>query len=242
MSCPCENNNNALPNIECTDPNTCVEIISLDCISYVGTEKKCGDEVVYENGDSLSTVQSKIVDYFCDKIEPAPNCFTHYIGEEYGGGVVFHVYKDALGEEHGLICSIVNQSTSSQYSNVSDLIGTTNSWNGQFNTTAMANQSGASSGAWKYCQDYSYQGFNDWYLPAIDELKLLFANRYNVNKTLSTIITSEPVSYIPFGEYRYISSTEYNNTIAFGIVIETETLTADLKSNGFFYVRAIRQF
>ena len=32
--------------------------------------------------------------------------FTHYIGEEFGGGVIFHLWKDAQGIEHGLIVSL----------------------------------------------------------------------------------------------------------------------------------------
>jgi hypothetical protein len=40
-------------------------------------------------------------------IGPAgPPClgdYTHFIGEEFGGGIVFHVYRDAAGHEHGLI-------------------------------------------------------------------------------------------------------------------------------------------
>jgi hypothetical protein len=29
--------------------------------------------------------------------------FTHSIGEKFGGGVIFHVWKDDQGIEHGLI-------------------------------------------------------------------------------------------------------------------------------------------
>jgi hypothetical protein len=34
--------------------------------------------------------------------------FKHYIGEYFEGGVIFHLWKDSLGEEHGLIVDIVD--------------------------------------------------------------------------------------------------------------------------------------
>ena len=36
------------------------------------------------------------------------NGFTRYIGEQFGGGVIFHVWLDSLGVEHGLIVDIVD--------------------------------------------------------------------------------------------------------------------------------------
>ena len=37
--------------------------------------------------------------------------FTHYIGEAFGGGVIFHLWKDNAGVEHGLVVDKVNLST-----------------------------------------------------------------------------------------------------------------------------------
>ena len=51
--------------------------------------------------------------------------YTNYVGELYGGGVVFYVYKTA-GVEHGLICAVADQGTSTVWSDFSTtLIGTT---------------------------------------------------------------------------------------------------------------------
>lgn len=44
--------------------------------------------------------------------------FTHYIGEQYGGGVIFYLWKDNAGVEHGLIVALTDQSTSQVWSNV----------------------------------------------------------------------------------------------------------------------------
>ena len=37
-----------------------------------------------------------------------PGTFTHYIGEQFGGGVIFNLWKDAQGNEHGSIVDIVD--------------------------------------------------------------------------------------------------------------------------------------
>ena len=50
----------------------------------------------------------------------------------------------------------------------------------------------------------------DWYLPSIDELSLLWHNRYIVNKTARAI--NSPLLSI---DGDYWSSTEYNASVAF---------------------------
>ena len=161
----------------------------------------------------------------------------YWVGKSYGGGVIFHVYRDANNVEHGLICSIVNQSTSSAYSNIDNQsIGTTTTWDGQTNTNLMAAQTSASSGAWKLCNDYSYGGFSDWYLPSIDELNLLSTNRYNVNKTLSSIGGATQIQYDD-----YWSSSETDNDDAWNFNFINGNANYNYK-NSTYYVRAIRQF
>jgi hypothetical protein len=161
----------------------------------------------------------------------------YWIGQSFGGGVIFHTYRDSNNVEHGLIVSIVNQSVSSLYSNITSAsVGTTTTWNGQANTNLMKAQTGATSGAWKFADDYSYSGFTDWYLPAIDELNLLFNNRFNVDKTLSTIVGSTLI-----GSEQYWSSTEYDASTGVQIYPYSGIIDYTNKSSG-LNVRAIRQF
>lgn len=118
---------------------------------------------------------------------PTGNGFTHYIGELFGGGVVFHVYKNALGEEHGLIVSVEDIGTSSTWSNITNtLIGTTaqSPWNGEANTNAVIGQAGHTSSAAKLCSDYTYSTFSDWYLPAVRQMILLYNASYNIDIVL----------------------------------------------------------
>jgi hypothetical protein len=166
--------------------------------------------------------------------------FTHYIGEEFGGGVVFHLWKDNLGVEHGLIVALNNQSTSQTWSNVAGTqIGATaqSSWNGLTNSNAIVAQSGHTSSAAKLCVDLVAGGQSDWYLPSVDELSLLWHNRFNVNKTLSTIggATILPFFDVFWTSSEYLALNAWYFNFGNGYAINIAKSTA-------FYVRAIRAF
>ena len=109
--------------------------------------------------------------------------FTHYIGEQYGGGVIFHLWKDTTGAEHGLIVAITDQSMSKAWSNLtSTLIGPSaqSLWDGLSNSNAIVAQAGHTSSAAKLCLDLVSGGQSDWYLPSIQELNMLWNNYYTV--------------------------------------------------------------
>lgn len=53
---------------ECPDPAPCPEVIPTACIQYVGSQKLCGEDVVYEEGDTIGVIEGKIVDYFCERL------------------------------------------------------------------------------------------------------------------------------------------------------------------------------
>ena len=116
--------------------------------------------------------------------------FTHYIGEVFGGGIIFHLWKDAQGVEHGLIVDKTDLSSGQVWSNMnSSLIGISaqSSWDGLSNSNAIVMQAGHTISAAALCLNSTNGGQSDWYLPSIDELSLLWHSRFNVNKSLSTI-------------------------------------------------------
>jgi hypothetical protein len=128
-----------------------------------------------------------------------------YIGEKYGGGIVFYVYDNC---QHGLIAATSDQSTGIQWSNgLYKYTGATGDGllAGKMNTAMIvATQIGDASGgnfAAKVCADYSSVDadgitYGDWYLPSKYELNLLYNQRNVVGG---------------FAGGNYWSSSEYDN-------------------------------
>jgi hypothetical protein len=106
----------------------------------------------------------------------APVAAAHYIGENYGGGIVFFVYDNGL---HGLIVSGADLSTGVKWAtNVAGVAFRDGIGAGQFNTERIAtvNQSIA-DGAAGTCAYYEGGDFGDWYLPSKYELNLLYLQK-----------------------------------------------------------------
>ena len=166
--------------------------------------------------------------------------FTHYTGEAFGGGVIFHLWKDAQGVEHGLIVDKTDLSTGQVWSNIdTTLIGLSaqSSWDGLSNSNAIVGQVGHTSSAAALCLNSTNGGQSDWYLPSIDELSLLWQSRFNVNKSLSAIGGATVFSNFPY----YWSSTEINIYSASGIPFGNGNAYEVTKDNH-AYVRAVRAF
>ena len=83
---------------------------------------------------------------------------------------------------------------------------------------------------------------NDWYLPAIEELSLLWQNRFNVNRTLSgnssfgTILGATQIGY-----NNYWCSTENGDNFAWYFRRNGDSFPGGNKSDT-NYVRAVRKF
>ena len=166
--------------------------------------------------------------------------FIHFIGEEFGGGVIFHIWKDILGIEHGLIIDKNDLSNEYIWSNIESEIGPSaqSSWDGLSNGIAIVSQSGHTSSAALLCLNSTNGGQSDWYLPSIDELSLLYQNRFNINKTLSIIVEATVLSNTAV----YWSCTEYyENSNAICFIFNRGYTSNDVK-NAANKVRAVRAF
>ncbi len=165
-----------------------------------------------------------------------------YVGEFYGGGIIFHVTKNKNGEEHGLIMSINEISSGIEWSNVAgEMIGTNamSLWNGESNTQAIINQPGHTNSAAKLCEIAVINGFDDWYLPSIDELHLLFNARYELNKSLET--DNDPSTH-PITQFDYYwSSSEAKSNSAWCKQFSLGENHTNGK-NWTYAVRAVRKF
>jgi hypothetical protein len=165
--------------------------------------------------------------------------FTHYIGEQYGGGVIFHLWKDNAGVEHGLIVALTDESTSQAWSNVSATeIGASaqSIWDGLSNSNAIVGQAGHTSSAAKLCLDLVSEGQSDWYLPSIQELNMLWNSYYTVARALSQISGATQLT-----NNSYWSSLEGSDTNAWYFTFYYGYQGLDVKIND-FYVRCVRSF
>jgi hypothetical protein len=162
--------------------------------------------------------------------------FTHYIGELFGGGIVFCVYKDILNVEHGLIISL-NSLGGMSWTNVggcsSPSAGANSLDDGLANTNAIVAQVGHTTSAAKTCKNYLGGGFNDWYLPAINECFALQPYKFQLNKILNSI-----GGYI--GNY-FWSSTEYAASFAWSLEFNEANASYNNKC-GAKSVYAVRRF
>lgn len=152
--------------------------------------------------------------------------FSHYLGEDFDGGIIYHLWKDSLGVEHGLIVSKTEQLTTT-WQAVGTLVNADRSEDGAYNTALMT-----LSDAETYVTGLGA----GWYLPSIDELNLLWDNRFNANKALraggDTLLSISA---------NYWSSTEASTTNAYNFTFGNGNAGSNLKSNT-YSVRAVRAF
>ena len=158
---------------------------------------------------------------------PLPPATAHFIGESYGGGIVFYVYDNG---QHGLIAATADQSTGIQWWN-----GTAILCNpvrndgvpiGRINTDSIISKQGQGNYAAAICAQYLGGGFGDWYLPSKYELNLLYLQK--------DVVGGFAVDY-------YWSSTEIDNSVAWGPELRHWQPEPGSKAN-LFYVRAVRAF
>jgi hypothetical protein len=185
------------------------------------------------SGLTIYNTSKKCIETYVDSIWVST---AHYIGESYGGGIVFYVYDYG---RHGLIAATSDQSTGIQwYNGTFRLTGTTGDGinAGAMNTAMIVaeqmsdNQAG--NFAAKVCADYSViqsgVTYGDWYLPSKSELNLLYNQR-------------AVVGGFEFGWYW--SSTEFSGNIAWLELFGSNNSLPEwyLKDEA-DHVRAIRSF
>lgn len=166
--------------------------------------------------------------------------FTHFIGEEFGGGVIFHLWKDQQGVEHGLIVDKTDLSSSLIWSNATTNLGDSarDRWDGSRNSNAIVNQAGHTTSAAALCLNSVNGGQNDWYLPAQYELQLLFGdNYYSVKKAFEQIPNATKLA-----DANYWSSNFFfgeSSVVGYSV---TEMRFISAGSWNTYRVRAIRAF
>lgn len=148
-----------------------------------------------------------------------------YLGQDTLGGIVFYIYLDVNGVQRGLIVS--KTETTDQWQSTTSTTNANRTEDGEYNTGLMTN---SPAKTW-------VTGLGaDWYLPSIDELSLLWHNRFHVNKTARAIGST----LLSTSAY-YWSSTEYDATYAFHFGFRRGYAYSNHKTTT-YSVRAVRAF
>jgi DNA/RNA endonuclease YhcR with UshA esterase domain len=158
----------------------------------------------------------------------------HYVGESFGGGIVFYVYNNG---RHGLIAATNDQDVSVEwYNGLNRYTNTTGNGvgAGEMNTSLIislqTNDNPVGNFAAKVCADYSVtvngENYGDWYLPSKLELAYLFMKKEIVGGFLNNY---------------YWSSTEFSSISAWSLSMTDGTIY-NLKKSTPYAVRAIRAF
>jgi len=173
----------------------------------------------------------------CANGKPGWVCAPYKVGDiGPAGGVVFYVTKDGM---HGLESAPQDISISPSQGwgckgtsvNTSMDVGRGASNTKQIITSCPSLISSAGIAA-RYAMAYSLNGYNDWYLPSINELTILYNNSNIVGGVVPGFIGTQ-----------YWSSSQYDSTMVWYFAFGTGNsyATAD-KSDAGLWIRPIRSF
>ena len=160
----------------------------------------------------------------------------HYLGEEYLGGIIFFLYIDNTNTEHGLIVS-KTEGNAVLTSGTGTLVGANSASDGSYNTPLYPLATSAVRTWINTLNTTLGTAANTWYLPSMDEVKILFRNRYFINNSTASGLTKLMYN----GGNKYWSSTENSNSQSFIIQVETQDCESNNKSDAKPF-RAIRKF
>jgi len=163
------------------------------------------------------------------------------IGDEHQGGIIFYI--DSTGE-HGLLSSTTDQSDGASWGCIATNFPTAQNieiGSGKDNTQAIVANCLEENIAAKICTNLVLNGFDDWFLPSINELELMYTYRDSIGgfneNNFSTYTSSSEFS--PVGTGEYLNCWVYD----FGTVeIIPEVRKINSNKDNQFKVRAIREF
>lgn len=162
----------------------------------------------------------------------------HYVGELYGGGVIFYVYENG---NHGLIASLddLDGGSGVRWGPNGTIASAVSWWDGATNTAAVVAAGALPTDAVSLCDDYSYDGFSDWHLPSIGELKALEDAAYVLFKVLDP--DGDPNTNGPDYLGDYWSSTSDGSIEAYSFQFTKTHTVVELRTQN-YRVRAVRTF
>lgn len=148
-------------------------------------------------------------------------------GTKYAGGLSgtdFMVTPGGCTDSPTPACANTTDSLTKTWGSTGVAHGTTSTTNGEGNTATL-DAGWSNTLAAKYCASMIYGGYDDWFLPATNELNLLYTNRAAIGA---------------FAANKYWSSTHVANNTATSQNLSTGVTAADTKT-GALYVRCLRK-
>lgn len=178
----------------------------------------------------------------------AENTKTYKVGDFAHGGIVFWV--DETGQ-HGLVCAKEDQSTGVRWyagTNGNTQAKGDGPYAGKANTSIIIAAHAAigddgNTYAARICNELKIteggKTYGDWYLPSCEELTLMYENKSIIN---STAIANGGSSFVEESSKYYWSSTENDNSSAWGKNFKFSVNAPGSKNNASWCVRAVRAF
>ena len=149
-----------------------------------------------------------------------------YIRQRYGGGIIFYI--DETGE-HGLIAAASDQASGTWGCSFSSFFTDNEIGTGKGNTTYILSECPEEGIAARICDDLVLNGYDDWFLPSIDELHQLYLHKDVVG------------GFATFQAW-YWSSSSFQDSYSAYFLSFTSGQQEEGSRNGPKKVRAVRTF
>jgi hypothetical protein len=153
---------------------------------------------------------------------------SYHIGQRAQGGIIYYLYETGDGIQHGLVLSVIHLAVDVEWGQKGLNVA---------NTAAILKADSTEYIAARLCENYSYDGYSDWYLPALHELSAIKQSSYLVDRALTQLVDAEPMVLD-----LYWTSTQSNEMAAWFYDFKDDKPSNYYDKTSKFLVRAIRAF